>query len=165
MSPVTEIELTRSASGRRLYALGDIGTLRLEGFFASSATANAGSESWHFARVGFWRRTLQATDLAGSIVGEFNRREWRRGGAIEWGGRTYGLRPTSVLRQRYALTDDEDELALIDARGWGKRPVGLTVVRALDPGLLLFAAFVSDTLAKEASSTAGGGASAGALGA
>jgi hypothetical protein len=70
-----------------------------------------------------------------------------------------------MLRERYALTDDEGELALIDARGWGKRPVGLTVVRALDPGLLLFVAFVSDTLAKEASSTAGGGASAGALGA
>ena len=165
MTPGTEIELTRNGSDRSLYVLGDVGTLRLEGRFSRSAVAEAGSRSWRFDRVGFWRRTLRATDLSGAVVGEFNRREWRRGGAFEWGGRTYMLRPTSMLRERYALAGDEGELALIDARGWGKRPVGLTVVNALDPGLLLFAAFVSDLLAQEAFSSAGGGASAGAMGA
>ena len=48
------------------------------------------------------------------------------------------------------------ELALLDGRGWGKRPVRVTVddLAALEPGLLLFAAFVVHALAEDAGSAA-----------
>jgi hypothetical protein len=164
MIPSAELELTRSEGDRRLYVLAGVGTLRREGLFARSATAEAGSERWRFARVGLWGRTIQAVDASGSTVGEFNRREWRGGGGIEWAGRVYALRPISVLRTRYALAGENGELARVHAKGWGKRPVGISVLTAVDPGLLLFAAYVSDALAEDASAAAGAGASTGAIG-
>ena len=160
MTPLAELELTRSEGDRRLYVLAGVGTLRREGLFARSAIAEAGSEQWRFARVGLWGRTIQAVDSSGAAVGEFNRREWRGGGGIEWAGRAYALRPISFIRTRYALADDNGELAHIDAKGWGKRPVAVTVLTAVDPGLLLFAAYVSDALAEDASSAAGGASAA-----
>jgi hypothetical protein len=50
------------------------------------------------------------------------------------------------------------------ARGWGKRPVKITLDEPglVEPGLLLFAAFVVRGLAEDAS-TAAGGASAAAV--
>ena len=52
----------------------------------------------------------------------------------------------------YVLAERERELALIDAKGWGRRPVKVTVDdrQALDPGLLLFAVFVVLGLANDA---------------
>ena len=49
---MTELELTRTRGDRRLYALEGIGTVRLEGMFARSATAEASGRSWHFSRRG-----------------------------------------------------------------------------------------------------------------
>ena len=43
--------------------------------------------SWHITRRGFWRRIIQATDAADSVVGEFEPRGLRRGGALRWAGR------------------------------------------------------------------------------
>jgi hypothetical protein len=83
-----EIQLTRSAGDRRLYALGDIGTVRFNGWLARSASAD-------------------------------------------------GVR----------------ELAVIAGQGWGRRPVTIMLddPSALDPGLLLFAAFVVRGVAQDAS--------------
>ena len=74
----------------------------------------------------------------------------RRGGAFRWAGHELALRPASSWRERYALADGERELALLDGKGWGRRPVKITVddPDAVDPGLLLFAAFVVWLLAE-----------------
>jgi hypothetical protein len=50
------------------------------------------------------------------------------------------LRPASRWRERYALAEDDHELAAFEGKGWGRRRVKVTVddPRALDPGLLLF---------------------------
>ena len=56
---MTELELTRTRGDRRLYALEGIGTLRLDGTFARSATAEAGRDTWRFTQRGFWRRVTQ----------------------------------------------------------------------------------------------------------
>jgi hypothetical protein len=72
------------------------------------------------------------------------------------------LRPASNWRERYALVDGDRELALVDGKGWGRRPVSVTLGEAdrVEPGLLLFTAFIVRGLAEDASSAAGAGASA-----
>ena len=157
------IELKRTEEDRKLYALEGVGTLRLEGLGGRMATAEAGAESWHLTRRGFWRRTIQATDRTDSVVGEFEPRSLRRGGALRWAGRELELRPASKWRERYALANGERELAVFDGKGWGRRPVEVRVddPATVEPGLLLFAAFVVRGLAEDASSVAGGAAAAG----
>jgi hypothetical protein len=161
---VADLELKRTAEDRRLYALEGVGTLHLEGLGGRMATAEAGAESWHITRRGFWRRLVQATDRADLVVGEFRPRGVRRGGSLSWAGRELALRPASRWRERYALADGDSELALFDGRGWGRRPVRVSVddTAAVEPGLLLFAAFVVRGLAADASSAAGGATAAGA---
>jgi hypothetical protein len=163
---MADLELTRTPEDRRLYTLESVGTLRLEGFASRAATAEAAGTSWRIARRGFWQRVIEATDAAGTVVGEFEPRGFRRGGTLRWAGREFALRPASSWRERYALADGDRELAILDGKGWGRRPVKVTVddAAAVEPGLLLFAAFVVRGLAENAGSAAGAGASAAATG-
>jgi hypothetical protein len=163
---MADLELTRTHGDRRLYALEGVGTLRLQGFASRTATAEAAGNSWRIAGRGFWRRFIEATDAAGIAVGEFEPRGLRRGGTLRWAGREYALRPASSWRERYALADGHRELAILDGKGWGRRPVRITVddSEAVEPGLLLFAAFVVRRLAEDAGSAAGAGAATAATG-
>jgi hypothetical protein len=151
---------TSSSSAFRATAaatpLAGIGALRLEGVASRAATAGAGGRRWRFARPRFWRRTIEATDEAGAVVGSFEPRGMRRGGTLRWAGRQLELRPASRWRGRYALADGERELAVFDGKGWGRRPVGVTIddPGAVEPGLLLFAAFVVRGLAEDAGAAA-----------
>lgn len=160
---MTELELTRTSGDRRLYSLegiglGKVGTVRLEGLFSNSATAAAGVLNWRFTRRGFWQREIEATDAEGMVVGGFLPRDIRRGGTLRWRGRELTLRPISPLRERYALSEGERELVLLAGKGWGRRPVELTLAEpdAIEPGLLLFAAFVVHRLAVNASGSVAG---------
>lgn len=163
---MADLELTRTQGDRRLYALAGVGTLRLEGLFSRAATAEADGMSWRFARTGFWRGSIEATDAVGVPAGEFEPRGLRRGGTVRWAGREFVLRAASSWRERYALADGGRELAVLDGKGWGRRPVKVTVddLDAVEPGLLLFATFVVRGLAEDAQSAAGAGASAAAIG-
>jgi hypothetical protein len=149
------LELTRTREHRRMYALEDVGTLRLDGLFGGGADVAADGRRWRIGRRGLWR-SIVVTDAAQADVGAFHAR-LRGGGTIEWDGREYVLRRASVLRERYALVDGDRELALLDARSWGKRPVAITIddPSAVDAGLLLFAAFLARKLASDADSAAG----------
>lgn len=154
---MTELELTRTPGDRRLYALGDLGKLRLEGVFSRKATAEAGADRWRFTSHGFWQRGVQATDSMEAVVGEFEPRTFRRGGTLGWAGRELALRPASSWRERYALADGDRELAILDGKSWGRQPVKINVAEpeALEPGLLLFAAFVVRGLASDSDSSTG----------
>lgn len=156
---MADLELTRSAGERRLYVLEGLGTLHLEGLASRSATAEADRRSWRIARRRFWRPVIQATDGAGTVVGEFEPRTLRRGGTLSWAGRELLLRPASRWRERYALADGDRELALLDSKGWGRRPVMISVdeIDAVEPGLLLFAAFVVRGLTEDAAGAASAG--------
>ena len=157
-----ELELTRTSSDRRLYALGGIGTVRLEGLFSTGATAEAGGSRWRIDKRGFWQRELEATDASGAVVGEFVPRDIRRGGTLRWRDRELTLRPVSSLRERYALSEGDRELVVLDGKGWGKRPVKITLPdpAANEPGLLLFTAFVVHRLAVKASGSSAGSTAA-----
>jgi len=67
-----------------------------------------------------------------------------------------GGRPASRWRERYALADGDLELAVFDGRGWARRPLKATLEdqAAVDPGLLLFAAFIVRGLAEDAAAGA-----------
>ena len=163
---MAELELTRTPGDRRLYVLEGVGTLRLQGFASRAASAEADGTRWRIGRRGFWQRIIEATDVAGTAVGQFEPRSLRRGGTLRWAGREFALRPASSWRERYALADGDRELAVLDGKGWGRRPVKIAVdeSEAVDPGLLLFAAFVVRGLAESAQGAAGAGASTAATG-
>jgi hypothetical protein len=153
---MAELELTRSKEDRRLYHLEGIGSLRLEGFFSRSATATAAGVRWRMGRSGFWGRRIEAIREGGVLTGEFDPRSIRRGGELSWNGRSYELRPASAWRERYALAVGDVEIAVIEGKDWGRKPVKLQILRpeAVEPGLLLFAAFVVRGLAEDASAAA-----------
>ena len=100
------------------------------------------------------------------MVGEFGPRSMRRRGTLRWAGRGLSLRPASRWRERYALAEGDRELAVLDGKGWGRRPVMITLddIGAVEPGLLLFAAFIVRGLAEDAGSAAGAGAGAASSG-
>ena len=158
-----ELELTRSRDDRRLYEIDGVGTMRLDGFFSRGATAEAGTAAWTFDRRGFLRTSIEATDATGTVVGSFDPRALRRGGALRWNDHDFELRPASMWKEGYALADGDRELATLDGKGWGKRPVKITLDEpaVVEPGLLLFAAFVVRGLAEDASAAASGTASTG----
>jgi hypothetical protein len=157
-----ELELTRTREDRRLYALEGVGTLRLKGWTSRSATATAGDRTWELRRRGVFRTTVEAVDQAGAAAGDFDPRVIQRGGALRWGDRALALRPASFWKERYALADGERELAVLDGRSWGRRPVKVVVedLAAVEPGLLLFAAYVVRGLAEDAAGAAAGGTAA-----
>jgi hypothetical protein len=163
MSPMPDLELARNPDDRRRYDLHGVGSIRVGGLLSRGATATeAGGASWSFDRPSLWRRTIEASDAAGAVVGSFDPRTIRRGGALIWRGRDFELRPASAWKERYALADGERELAVLDGKGWGKRPVKVTIddPNAVDPGLLLFAAYVVRRLAEDAATVASSGSSA-----
>lgn len=162
-----ELELTRIPNDRRLYRLDGIGTVRLDGWFGRTGSAEADGHRWRFCRRGFWRRVIQATDLSGAIAGEFLPRDIRRGGTLRWGTSELKLKPLGI-RERYALIENGRELAHLDAKGWGKRPVRITLIVDRDEihaGLLLFAAFIVHQLAGDANTAASTGATVASSGA
>ena len=80
----------------------------------------------------------------------------RRGGSLRWQDRDLELQPASMWKERYALADRDRELAVFDATSWGKRPVKITVDEPslVEPGLLLFAAFIVRELGEDADGAA-----------
>jgi hypothetical protein len=159
---MADLELRRAKGDRRLYTLDGVGTLRLRGLFSRAAVAEADSERWQIGHTGFTRRRIEASDPTGGVVGEFEPRSFRRGGALRWAGRELALRPASRWRERYAVADGAREVALLDGKGWGRRPVRVTVddPSGVEPGLLLFAAFVVRGLAEDAGAAAASSTSA-----
>ncbi len=151
---LVDLELRRADGDRRLYLLDGVGTLRLTGFFARSAVAEADGRRWSFGRSGFWRNVIRASEASEVGVGEFEPRTFKRGGPLRWESRRLTLSPASLWRSRYALVEDGRELATLDSKGWGRRPVAVTVGEVVDPGLLLFAAFVVRSLASDDGSSA-----------
>ena len=119
MSRPAELELTRTAADRRVFALLGVGTLRWKGQASRAASAEADARRWEIARRGLWRRTMEATDATGTTTGRFATRGLRRGGSLRWLDRELALRPATRWRDRYALIDGDRELAVLEAHRLG----------------------------------------------
>ena len=156
-----DLELTRVQGDRRLYELSGVGTLRLGGFWSRDATAEAGGLRWQITRR-LWSRVIEAAAEAGAPAGSFQGKTIRRGGTLNWGSNEFTLRPASTWRERYALAVGDHEFAIFDGKSWGKRPVKVTIAdpSGIEPGLLLFAAYVVRVLAEDADAAAAGAATA-----
>ena len=77
------------------------------------------------------------------------------------GGTRARASPLVQLARALALADGDRELATFDGKGWGRRPVRVTIGgEASEPGLVLFAAFVVRGLAEDASTAAAAGSTA-----
>ena len=159
-------ELRRDSQDRRSYVLPGIGTLRFTGLASRGAVAEADGSTWQFSRRGFWQRGIEAADAEGRVVGVFEPNALRRGGHLHWDGWELELRPASSWKERYSLADGTRELARLDGKGWGSRPVVVTISdeTATDHGLLLFTAFVVRGLAGDADAGAAAGATTAATG-
>ncbi|MBA3328333.1 MAG: hypothetical protein H0T43_08525 [Solirubrobacterales bacterium] len=146
------LRLTQDPADQRRFVLEGVGTLRLLGLISRrTAVAEAGAHRWQILSTGFWPPVIRATDAAaGTVVGEYKVRRLRRGGALRWAGREFGLRPDSSRSGRHVLVEGDRRLATIEGEGWGKRPVdmGADASALADPGLLLFATFVVRALAQ-----------------
>src|SRR4051794_32890134 len=83
-----------------------------------------------------------------------------RGGRVVLArGGEFGLRPSSIWRERYALLDGEHELATFECSTWGgKRPVRVTVTdgAAPEPLVMLFAGWLVKKFGDDAGAAAGG---------
>ena len=163
---MAELELARAPGERRLYLLDGIGSIRFEGLLSRAAAAESNGEQWQLVHRGILGRCSAALDQSGATVGLFEPRTIRRGGELSWNGRQLTLRPASSWRERYTLADGETELAHLDGKAWGRRPIVISVEdsAALEGGLLLFVAFVVRGLAEDASAAAGAAASTAAIG-
>jgi len=157
---MVELELTRASNDRRVYELGAVGSLRLNGWFMRSATARAAGRSFLFTRTSWFSAALAASDDQGLVIGTFRPRGMGRGGVLRWREAEYRLRPVSPIRERYQLAVGDRQLALIEATGWwgwgARRPLKMRVMGRdeVEPGLLLFVAYVVRTLADKAGSDA-----------
>lgn len=142
-----DLELTRSPKDRKLYALKGVGQLRLEGLFASRATAEVPDGRWKFDRRGM-RGPLRAFDPSGTFTGRFEPRLFG-GGTLMWRRHDMAVRRASSENDRYALADGDRELALFDAYSRSKESTRISLERLEDvePALLLFAAWVVRMLA------------------
>ncbi|HEY4097448.1 MAG TPA: hypothetical protein VGM33_18135 [Baekduia sp.] len=114
-----------------------------------AAIAEADGRQWLLARRGMFNPVTTAHDGAGVLVGEFAP-GWWRGRPLRWDGRELRLPKLSAWRQRYGLYDGDREIAVIGGMRSSAQPVMVTIddPAAVDPGLLLFAAFVVHWLAQ-----------------
>src|SRR5262245_55089485 len=147
---MAELELRRVRGDRRRYVLDGIGELRVSGMIARRATAGVAGDVWDFTRRG---RAAQATDWTGSVAGTYNPIPVGRGGSLNWGERELALSAIgSLWREKYALVDGWRELGRFTGRSWGRTPVRISLQddASLEPGLLLFVAFVVRGLAEYA---------------
>jgi hypothetical protein len=140
--------LAPSPDSPRMYAVKDVGTLRVTGWTWSAATAEAGGRSWQITRRGVRPHVIQAADVAGDVVGEFSGRRPYHSAPIRWCNRELILRREGTS---YDLVDGDGKIATIDGRGAGNRHLTITTDDT-DPGLLLFAIYVALSLMRRRSS-------------
>lgn len=89
-----------------------------------------------------------------------------RTATVEAGAQSWRIVRGRFWQRRIQLAEGDRELVVLDGKGWGRRPVRVTVdeLGAVGPGLLLFAAFVVRRLAADAGSASGAGATVSAGG-
>jgi hypothetical protein len=126
------------------YALGRIGTLRVEGAW-EAATAKAGDATWRFKARGR-SVVVTTTEAAGRAVGEYNDRTR----VLRWDSRELDLR-RGLGRRRSTLADNAQIVVFprADGRDWRLNPINVEFpdATAAEPGVLLLAAFVGARLA------------------
>ena len=147
-----QTELTVDPADGALWDLPGVGTLRRTDRMSRAATAEAAGRSWEIARFGLVRTGFTSTDETGTVVGEVRNRFSGRSDRLRWGGRDLTLRHDGPRRDGHVLLDGDRRIALLTPKQPGKRALDVLIEDpGADPGLLLFAAFVVQACADDAS--------------
>jgi hypothetical protein len=145
------IELSRDPADGDRWVLDGVGTLRRTGRVSRAATAEAGGARWQIVRRGWVRSGFAATDAStGAVVGELAGRFLKRGETLRWADRDLALRGDGG--DGYVLLDGQRRLAVMTPQRAGRRSLDVVVEDpTVDPGLLLFMAFVVQAYSDDAS--------------
>lgn len=147
-----ETELTCDPADGALWVLPGVGTLGRTGRISRAATAEAGERSWDARALWLGPDRLHRIRRDGRRRRRAERPVDAPGGDAAWAGRDFTLRPDRQRRVGYVLLDDERRLALMTAKREGRRPLDVAIEDpAVDPGLLLFVAFIVQAYSDEAS--------------
>ena len=150
---MTSMELVRDPADPRHWVLDGVGTLLRTDRMSRAATAEAGGRTWKIVRHGWIRTGFRSTDATGAVVGE---RSPKDAEALRWSDRSLVLRRDGRERGGYVLLDGDRALATMTPKREGKRPLNVSVDDpTLDPGLLLFMAFIVQAYADDASFNTG----------
>ncbi len=129
-----------------------VGSLLRTGRVSRAATAEAGGRRWSIKRFGLVRTGFTATDEAGGLVGELRNPIGGRSDRLRWAGHYLRLVRGASRAGGYALCDGDLLLAVMTPKRPGKRQLEVVVEdAAVDPGLLLFQAFIAQACEDDAS--------------
>lgn len=141
-----DLALVRSADDRRRYDIDGVGSLRRVGLFSRTTLLfpDGGEPLTAQSRVSL-SGAAEVVAPGGDVVGEFAEQALLgHGGDLTWRGRRLRLGSGTVLISRYVLRDGDTTLLEVQARGWGDRPVDVSLgEEAVDPGLVLFALWLT----------------------
>ena len=152
MTTPVALELTPDPAEGRLWVLPGVGTFLRTGRTSRAATAEARGRLWQIVRHGIVRTGFRATDESGAAAGELQNGLTGRSERLRWGGRDLALRWEEPDRNGHVLLDGERRIAVMTPERAGKRPLDVVIEdAAADPGLLLFAAFIVQAYADDAS--------------
>lgn len=152
MGAARERELLQDPGDEDRWVLPGVGSFQRTGRVSRAATAEAGGRRWSFRRVGLVRTGFTATDEGGATVGEVRNPITGRSDRLRWAGRDLRLVRDGPQRRGYALCDGHRRLASMTPRRRGKRQLDVALEDpTVDPGLLLFAAFIAQAHEDDAS--------------
>ena len=146
-----QTELAPDPDDRDRWVLPGVGTFLRTGRTSRAATAEAAGRTWKIQRRGLVRTGFIATDESGEPAGELKNPTMGSGETLRWNGRELALRYDDAHRA-HALSDGDRALARFAPKVAGKRPLDVVIEDPdVDPGLLLFAAFIVQAYADDAS--------------
>lgn len=147
------MELTRDPQDKKRYVLDGYGEVRVGGWYAAAATINAADGRTWEAKRSSWRQRISITDTTGREPARYEPTgAFKRGGELVVGDTTYGLRPSSSWKQRYALVRDGQELATIASGGWSGTKIEVDVTGQVDALVLLTACWLVRQFAEDSAS-------------
>ena len=149
---MTQVELLQDPGDEDRWVLPGVGSFLRTGRVSRAATAEAGGRRWSIKRVGLVRAGFTASDETGAVVGEIRNRISGRNDRLRWAGRDLRLVDDGPRLWGYALYDGEHRLALMTPKRRGKRQLDVVIEDpSVDPGLLLFQAFIVQAYEDDAS--------------
>lgn len=153
---VSELVLLPLPGDRRTLAHPAIGSLRIEGLTRRRGIAVVGERRYTF-ECRWSSLRVEATDAHGDPVGSFVRNgSFSQNGTLRLGAATLTLqRRVGLLRVRYLVLDGTRRLAVLRNRVFGGFYVACDDPSAVDPAVLLLAAFVAAQFGRRAGAGAG----------
>lgn len=147
---VLDLLLLRSPDNKRHLDLAGVGSVEFANRWGTKLVFTSTSDvEWRIDGSGPFRRSSEATDVAGAVVAAFTSR------GIEHAGRVIDVKTTDQglfeRRPPFLIREGERDLVRVAARVWDEKPIDVTVLDERfavdDPLLLLFALYGANLIA------------------